>query len=518
MTTHEEHDDRTAPASGGAPATSVDLVVRVSSEGQAIALYEEIRRTHRKYPIVALTCRAGKRDPALDVDRVRERIWPGVPIYVVEPRESRTLNDMLKRDLGTDEFGVYNGAARVWWPGVDEDAQPSWHPLVVESRKEYRDEALERLAVEFTKIPEALQKLSPREQAAARLRSVPRPSDVGHQGTSVGVTIPLSTRRDLRRLTGELRRDDRNHPLVVLTPGDGTSEAISPSAALRSAIDPHIPIYVLGNDDLCRRLANVVGDRFAVQRGDARIYWPDLRNDSDPEAHPLVPAHNPDDHRHATERLVSALELSRPQVRSHFALTDERRRRAEQQAAENTRALRKARTELSSALARAREAEAASAQAEQQLDALSAAGLEQTELNMLVGLDTDGRLHRLIAREWQRALPSPEDRRKFPPGRYIFGERFIKSVDELAGTPIERTAWVCAMVASGRGNELPSLEPHHFRGGAKVGAAQQVRGDGSKAWICRLLGESHSRLLYWMTTDGLVEFALVASHGTIDRL
>jgi hypothetical protein len=44
MTTHEEHDDRTAPASGGAPATSVDLVVRVSSEGQAIALYEEIRR------------------------------------------------------------------------------------------------------------------------------------------------------------------------------------------------------------------------------------------------------------------------------------------------------------------------------------------------------------------------------------------------------------------------------------------------------------------------------------------
>jgi hypothetical protein len=181
----------------------------------------EILRPDRQYPIVGLTCRAGTRDSALSFERVRERIWPTAPIYVIEPRESRTDNNLLPHRLG-----AYNGAARVWWPGVDDDSEPSWHPLIYDSTGIYGEDALERLAAEFALESRASIDPSPREQAALRLRSVPRPAALppSSNGREPALVLLLASRKDLRRLTTNLRRGDRDYPIVVHAAGLDNAE------------------------------------------------------------------------------------------------------------------------------------------------------------------------------------------------------------------------------------------------------------------------------------------------------
>lgn len=44
------------------------------------------------------------------------------------------------------------GAARAWWLGVDEDAEPSWHPLIYDSTGIYGDDVIARLAHEFEAV------------------------------------------------------------------------------------------------------------------------------------------------------------------------------------------------------------------------------------------------------------------------------------------------------------------------------------------------------------------------------
>ncbi len=492
----------------------VGAVLRVVSESQARALCVEILCGDRDYPIVGLTCRAGVREPALPVERVRERVWPGAPIYVIEPRESRIVNGLLP-----DGLGAYNGAARVWWPGVDRDSEASWHPLIYDRAGVYGEEALERIAREFSLKAGETAVLSEREQAALRLRAVPRPTgqDTG-RSTEVARIVGLATRKDLRRLTGELRRGDRDVPVVVLSFAEGAREpAFSPTAVCR-ALDPRVAVYVLGSEDLCRRLAQILGPRLGVDGGDARIYWPGVGSESDPDENPLVLAKSDLDSREPVVRLIEALELSRPDISRHVKALRERLSAAEQRACETLFELRESRAVLTVALAGAGSAETALAVAEQQLEALRRAGLDETELELLVGMDGDARLHRLISREWLGAMASAAERREFPPGGYVFGERFLESVQRLTGTRIDRIAWACAMVASGRAKSIPGLEPHHLRARSSGSAGQLVRADGAKAWICRLLGDGASRLHYWARVDGITEFATVATHDEIGRL
>jgi hypothetical protein len=312
----------------------------------------------------------------------------------------------------------------------------------------------------------------------------------------------------------DLRREDRDYPIVVLTFRDGADEPDFRPDAIRPVLDPRVPIYVLGTPDLCRRLSQSLGPRLAVDNGNARVLWPGVKGDSDPADHPLVPADGRSD-RNPANRLISALELSRPGIRDHVAVTQERLQAAEQRAADALRELREARAENETVLGRARGAEASLVLAEQQLAALKLAGLDQAELEIVASMDGDARMHRLISREWVRAMPA-SDRKKYPL-RYVFSAEFIKSVEKLTGTPLERIAWACAMVASGRAKEMPGLEPHQLRGSASASVSQQVRSDGAKAWICRLLGEGASRLLYWVTSEG-VEFARVGVHEETGRL
>jgi hypothetical protein len=490
-------------------------VVRVSSERQARVLYEEIVRPDRAYPVVGLTCRPGKRDPALAVERVRERVWPSVPIYVIEPRESRTLNNLLPSG-----FGAYNGAARVWWPGVDRDSEPSWHPLIYDSKNVYGDGALERLAAEFTSVPESISGLAPREQAALRLRSVPRAAASVPQGRGSGVLVPLATRKDLRRLTGELRRPDRDYPVVVLALGDPPGEPAFPPDEIRARLDPHVPVYVLGSPDLSRRLEQTLGLALAVGGGDARVFWPGVGRDSDPAEHPLVLAHCETDRRDPVDRLIVAVDQSRPSVRGHVSDIQGRLERREQQATDTLAQLREARAETEQALWRAEAAERDRDTFKRQLTALQEAGLDADELDAVAGLDAEALMQRLVCREWLTSLGSA-DRREHLLGGYRLGSVFLASVeDRRIATPRARVAFACAMVACGRAGELAGLEPHPWREGkvSRGNDPQAVRADGGKGLMCNLgHGGGGARLFYWTLPDGTVEFDSVRNHDAIGQ-
>jgi hypothetical protein len=218
-------------------------------------------------------------------------------------------------------------------PGVDENCDLEWHPLIYDSTGVYGERALERLVAEFP--PRPPESIEVQEQAA--------PNENGSASL-----VLLATRKDLRRLTSDLRRTDRDYPIVVLALSDNADEPAFTPSAIRPRLDPHIPIYILGSRDLSRRLGDALGPQLAVDGENARVFWPGVREHSDPAEHPLVPAHS-EDRRNPTDRLIVTLELSRPVVRRHIAQIQARLERAEQQAADAARELREARADRDAA-------------------------------------------------------------------------------------------------------------------------------------------------------------------------
>ncbi|HTU79393.1 MAG TPA: hypothetical protein VMF09_11590 [Solirubrobacteraceae bacterium] len=478
-------------------------VFRVATEHQAHVLYEQIVLPGRRYPIVGLTCRPGlRREPALSVERAKAVVWPGVPIYIIEPRESRTLNDLLPPNLG-----AYNGAVRVWWPGVDENCVASWHPLIHDSRGFYGEDVVERLAEQFaTPHPDTIYDLPPEKQAATRerLRIAAKSKRV----------VTVASFKDVRSLTSDLRRTGRDYPIVVISTPEGASEPLFSLGELRDAVDPYVPIFVLSNGATMRRLIGTLGAQLGVSAGAARIYWPGLDRRGDPAEHPLVACEG----GNGVARLVEALNLSRPEVRGHLEYTNGRMQNARQRASETTRELRETRAERDAALQRAKSAEAALGELQRQRRALEQPGIDE-ELRALASLDAEALMQRLICHEWLTAL-KPRDRHDSPLRAYRLGPRFLDSInDRKIVVPRQRVAFACAMVACGRAAELPGLEPHPWREGKASGSGddpQAVRADGAKGFICNLgHGRGAARLLYWALPNGVVEFDSVRLHEAI---
>jgi hypothetical protein len=481
-------------------------VFRVATEHQAQALYEQISDPGRRYPIVGLTCRAGlRREPAVSVERAQAVVWPGVPICIIEPRESRTLNNLLPRKLG-----AYNGAVRVWWPGVSKDSSPSWHPLILDPSGFYGDNEIEQLAEQFaTPHPETIYDLPPEKQAAMRerLRIVTKSKRV----------VAVASFKEVRSLTSELRRTDREYPIVVVAAADGDSEPMFPLDELRNEIDPHVPIYVLANPAITRRLTAALGDGFGVPTSCARIYWTGVQSDDNPATHPVVGG----DGGKAVTRLVQTLGLTRPEVRGHVEHTEGRLQHARQRATTTTRELRKAHEERDDALQRARAAEAALADLEGRHREFLESGIDEAEFRAIVNYDPEAVMQRLICHAWLTAL-EPADRHQCPLHGYRLGRQFLASIsDRKNAVPGERIAFACAMVACGRASFLPGLEPHPWRDGKASGSGDDphvTRGDGGEGFLCNLgHGRGAARLFYWALPEGITEFEGVRNHDAIGR-
>ncbi|MEV4418794.1 hypothetical protein AB0L40_02320 [Patulibacter sp. NPDC049589] len=132
------------------PPTPLDLGIPVAStEDQGELLAAEVMDPDRTEPIVCLSTRAGEDRPAFDHHRVRKEVGRDAIIRAVRTGPaSRFLSQLLPQQLG-----VFGGAARIWWPGVDDDSDPRDHPLVLDRMGRYGPRAVEVLAERFAEGP-----------------------------------------------------------------------------------------------------------------------------------------------------------------------------------------------------------------------------------------------------------------------------------------------------------------------------------------------------------------------------
>lgn len=132
--------------------TPVDVGIPVAAtEDQGEALAGEVLDPERTEPIVCLSTRAGEDRPAFDHHAVRKAVGRDALIRAVRTGPAtRYLSQLLPPQLG-----VFGGAARIWWPGVDADADPRDHPLVLDRMGRYGPRAIEALAERFSEGPPA---------------------------------------------------------------------------------------------------------------------------------------------------------------------------------------------------------------------------------------------------------------------------------------------------------------------------------------------------------------------------
>lgn len=100
-------------------------VVAIESLNQLRALAEHVLDTTRTEPVVCVTTRQGSVSPLLDVGALAEAVGT-LPVYVLPTGElSWELNAALP-----EQFEVYGGASRIWWPGLLPNDNPRLHPLI----------------------------------------------------------------------------------------------------------------------------------------------------------------------------------------------------------------------------------------------------------------------------------------------------------------------------------------------------------------------------------------------------
>lgn len=116
-------------------------LIAISDENGVERLARDLLDHERSYPIVCLTSRQREDQPALDAaavaamlgDRARLCFLPDGPL-------TRRLATLLPPKLA-----VFGGAARIWWPGLDERSDPYDHPLIQDRYRVYGELVLERL-------------------------------------------------------------------------------------------------------------------------------------------------------------------------------------------------------------------------------------------------------------------------------------------------------------------------------------------------------------------------------------
>jgi len=121
---------------------------------------------------------------------------------------------------------------------------------------------------------------------------------------------------------------DREHAVVALAPALTGEESVFAPKAIREIVGPHTRIYLIRGDLVLRRLQGALGRKLAPVRGAARIWWPDLSVDSDPDDHPLVQRIQDDSELIALQEFARCFDLSRPFVRHEIKRIEREREEA----------------------------------------------------------------------------------------------------------------------------------------------------------------------------------------------
>jgi hypothetical protein len=316
----------------------------------------------------------------------------------------------------------------------------------------------------------------------------------------------VRTPKALRQLTSELRRPDRIQPVIGLAPAaTGVQPVVAPSR-LRALLDPRVRLFFLESSGMRARLEQRLGPRLALIDG-IRIWWPGVTPGSDPRDHPHIAVGLSE--TATLQAFAVALDKSRPTLRSLRVQLNS----TAQQLTQTQRELHAARNDTKDVNRAANTAKAELKQANKRLAALQAAA--DTGIAAVGGMDSEQTLHIAITSEWLRALTAT-DRQFHPLGSYVFGPRFLATVHKNRSVAsVDRVARLCAMVACGWCERLPSLEPHPLKNVPQAGGRRHKneREDGARGWTCRLrAGAGANRVVYWTHPGGKVEFDSVRRH------
>jgi hypothetical protein len=442
------------------------------------ALVEELFDPARADPVVVVTTRSGESDPLIDASALAEQLRPlAVRVLPTGPL-TWELTGLLP-----EGFGVFGGAARIWWPGCTRTDPKYLHPLIFVYSKEEGARAAARIVEEIDTRSWAPPAVTP---PAASPRQGLRPVA---EGSTVMGTVQSASPGGAEVLiapgcTGWLVRRRRDPELVK---GD--------------AVEVRVTGYEDGAPVLERppRVATAVLPREPAPSSVARP-GPHLFRRRTPVPPPSVPAScQPDAGRQAR---IAELEVLLAEAQEERLAAERCAEAAEQEAGRAIRQISRSERELKSQLRSARD---------------RMVWLEEQLRGTGRYDDPDQQFRHEVTVEWERSAQG-SDRSTWPLRPYIVGPDFLPSLSRLEGVLRAKVVEVCVDVLTGRAETLTSRELHPLRVSDVGGAEQRVRADdGAKAWRVSLQIKTPSarRLHFWRLCDGSVELSRVGVHDDL---
>jgi transcriptional regulator with XRE-family HTH domain len=196
-------------------------------------------------------------------------------------------------------------------------------------------------------------------------------SSTGKQGDTKGVRRLDPIMLDdagLDDLVAELRSPERVYAVVgVAWSLDGGGPVLAASE-IRRVVEPAARVYLIPSDELLRELRSRLRPKLALTPGAIRIWWPGVKQRSDPGDHPLVVPLEGERPEDVLAEFARQFHLSRPDVRREIqqiedarALAEHRLKEAEAKDRATAQRLRDAHVERNREAARAEAAGSAEA-------------------------------------------------------------------------------------------------------------------------------------------------------------
>jgi hypothetical protein len=173
-----------------------------------------------------------------------------------------------------------------------------------------------------------------------------------------GELVVVVSRRALASMEAHLFSGDRRQPVVGLARSLDSAGSVLAADDVRAIVGPGPRIYYLSEENMCRRLRNVVGSALELAAGGARVWWPGLSRDSDGGEHPLVLGMDGEPEANLLKEFERQFHMSHPVVRREVAVIDDLRRLAERELAQAREENRDMKIERHEAIQRAEAAEA----------------------------------------------------------------------------------------------------------------------------------------------------------------
>jgi hypothetical protein len=331
--------------------------------------------------------------------------------------------------------------------------------------------------------------------------------------------IEVSSESGCSALSKAILDPERDYPIVCLTARHGERHPALPAAAVREIAGPEIPIYFVPTRRLTRYLSGLLPARFDVWDGATRVWWPGVSEFSDHMAHPRIYDPSGSYGEDSLRRL--AAELSVPEhpeltVKQQLVLAERQRSALAERAGGLERTLAETRRERDEALRgisptsgqTAQESPAKSAMSEADAALTGDPSERETGQPARAESDVEGALYKLIFSEWVDICP-PDERSERPPRRFLLHRDLVRTIAQRrVDVPIERIAWVCAMVIGDRAIGHASIDAHIYRGNEET-----ERDDGAKAMRAALKRSAGGpRLHYFSLPNGTIEFVQIGYH------